>query len=78
MALFTGFLVSAWTTTDNFLQRVSLPACQCHRTPALPQRGCVHVVKPINNHVTNANKDDFSPKRIKTVNRRVNKSGYLN
>lgn len=50
--------------------------CQCHRTPALHQREFVHVVKTINNHVTKANKDDFSPKRIKTVNRRVNKSGY--
>lgn len=52
------------------------PACRCHTTPALPQRGFVHVVTPINNHVTKANKDDFSPKRIKSVNRRVNKSGY--
>lgn len=51
-------------------------ACRCHRTPALHQRGFVRLVKPINNHVTKANKDDFSPKCIKTVNRRVNKSQY--
>lgn len=77
MALFTGLLVSTWTTTDIFLRRVSSPpACRCHTTPALHQRGFVHVVTPINNHVTKANRDDFSPKRIKTVNRRVNKSGY--
>lgn len=76
MPLFTGLFVSAWTTTDIFLRCISPPACQCHRTPALHQRGYIHVVKPINNHIRKANKGDFSPKRIKTVNRRVNKSAY--
>lgn len=67
-------LLSTWTTTDIFFG-IFPQVCWCHRTPALHQRGFVHVVRPINSHVTKANKGDFSPKCIQSVNSRVNKSG---